>query len=190
MEFVRFPTFEKSAAGLLSEADIFELEMQLVVRPDAGDLIPGGRGLRKLRRPAKGRGKRGGARVIYYHVVSQHLILLIVAYAKNEQEDLDADKRRALRELVAAMSQSVFARLINVGANTVESWEQGVRRPREATLKLLTIAKQHPERNPHLLRQKGWFRDQGTSTPARQRRARRCPGVAVLNALAPNDSTC
>jgi hypothetical protein len=49
----------------LSEADIFELEMLLTVRPEAGDLIPGGRGLRKLRSPAKGHGKRGSARVIY-----------------------------------------------------------------------------------------------------------------------------
>ena len=61
VEFVRFPAFEKSAAGLLSEVDILDLEMHLAVHPHAGDLIPGGRGLRKLRRPAKGRGKRGGA---------------------------------------------------------------------------------------------------------------------------------
>lgn len=74
--------------------------MQLVVHPDAGDLIPGGRGLRKLRRPTKGRGKRGGARVIYYHVVSRDLILLIVAYAKNEQEDLDRRQFQILAQLV------------------------------------------------------------------------------------------
>jgi hypothetical protein len=55
VEFVRFPAFEKSAAGLLSEVDILDLEMHLAVHPHAGDLIPGGRGLRKLRRPAKGR---------------------------------------------------------------------------------------------------------------------------------------
>jgi hypothetical protein len=100
VEFVRFPAFEKSAAGLLSEADILELEMHLAVHPHAGDLIPGGRGLRKLRRPAKGRGKRGGARVIYYHVSSQHLILLIVAYAKNEQEDLDRRQLQIFAQLV------------------------------------------------------------------------------------------
>ncbi len=100
VEFVRFPTFEKSAYGLVSEADILELEMHLAVHPHAGDLIPGGRGLRKLRRPAKGRGKRGGARVIYYHVNSQHLILLIVAYAKNEQEDLDRRQLQILAQLV------------------------------------------------------------------------------------------
>ena len=100
VEFVRFPAFEKSAAGLLSEVDILDLEMHLAVHPHAGDLIPGGRGLRKLRRPAKGRGKRGGARVIYFHVKSQHLILLIVAYAKNEQEDLDRRQLQILAQLV------------------------------------------------------------------------------------------
>ena len=84
----------------MSEADILELEMHLAVHPHAGDLIPGGRGLRKLRRPAKGRGKRGGARVIYYHVNSQPLILLIVAYAKNEQEDIDRRQLQILAQLV------------------------------------------------------------------------------------------
>jgi len=43
------------------------------------------------------------------------------------------------------VSQVVFARIINVSPNAVESWEQGVRHPREATLKLLTIAHRHPE---------------------------------------------
>jgi hypothetical protein len=100
VEFVRFPAFEKSAAGLLSEVDILDLERHLAVHPHAGDLIPGGRGLRKLRRPAKGRGKRGGARVIYYHVNAQHLILLIVAYVKNEQEDLDRRQLQILAQLV------------------------------------------------------------------------------------------
>ena len=100
MEFIRLPTFEKTAANILSESDIFELELILAVRPDAGDLIPGGRGLRKLRRPAKGHGKRGGARVIYYHINVQHLILLIVAYAKNEQEDLDRKQLQILATLI------------------------------------------------------------------------------------------
>ena len=51
---------------------------------------------------------------------------------------------RAIRQSFN-VSQAVFARIINVSANTVESWEQGVRRPREASLKLLTIAHQHHE---------------------------------------------
>jgi putative transcriptional regulator len=51
---------------------------------------------------------------------------------------------RAIRQAFN-VSQAVFARIINVSPNAVESWEQGVRRPREATLKLLTIAYKHPE---------------------------------------------
>jgi putative transcriptional regulator len=51
---------------------------------------------------------------------------------------------RAIRQSFR-VSQAVFARIINVSPNAVESWEQGVRRPREATLKLLTIAQKHPE---------------------------------------------
>lgn len=51
---------------------------------------------------------------------------------------------RAIRQSFNA-SQAAFARIINVSTNAVESWEQGVRRPREATLKLLTIAHKHPE---------------------------------------------
>jgi DNA-binding transcriptional regulator YiaG len=43
------------------------------------------------------------------------------------------------------VSQAAFARIINVSVNAVESWEQGVRRPREATLKLLSVADRHPE---------------------------------------------
>ena len=100
MEFIRFATFERTALGLLTESDILELELFLTERPGAGVLIPGGRGLRKLRRPAKGRGKRGGARVIYYHVTSNHQILLISAYAKNEQEDLDRRQLHILAHLV------------------------------------------------------------------------------------------
>lgn len=51
---------------------------------------------------------------------------------------------RAIRQQFK-VSQAVFARIINVSANTVESWEQGVRRPRDASLKLLAIAQLHPE---------------------------------------------
>ena len=100
---IRSPThFQKTAAGLLSESEILELEVWLSAQPDAGDVIPGARGLRKLRCPAKGRGKRGGARVIYYHVHTQHLVLLILTYAKNEQEDLTSKQLKLLTTLIKA----------------------------------------------------------------------------------------
>ncbi len=96
MEFVRLHTFEKTASGLLSEAEIIEIEAILTANPNAGDVIPGSRGLRKIRVAAKGHGKRGGARVIYYHVHTQFLVLLILAYAKNEMEDLTAKQLKIL----------------------------------------------------------------------------------------------
>ncbi len=57
---------------------------------------------------------------------------------------LTPNQIRAIRKSFN-VSQVIFARIINVSANAVESWEQGVRHPREATLKLLTIAHKHPE---------------------------------------------
>jgi putative transcriptional regulator len=51
---------------------------------------------------------------------------------------------RALREGLNA-SQALFARLLNVSSNAVESWEQGLREPRQATLKLLYVARKNPE---------------------------------------------
>jgi hypothetical protein len=100
VEFKRFRLFEKSSAGLFTEHDVFELELVLMADPEAGDLIPGAKGLRKIRRPLTGRGKRGGARVIYYHVVSHHQILLLYAYAKNQQGDLTREQAKQLAQLV------------------------------------------------------------------------------------------
>jgi DNA-binding transcriptional regulator YiaG len=57
---------------------------------------------------------------------------------------LSPGKIRAIRQSFN-VSQAGFARIINVSVNAVESWEQGVRRPREATLKLLAVAVRHPE---------------------------------------------
>ena len=68
--------------------------------PDAGDLIRGGVGLRKLRWSAQGRGKRGGARVIYYWHVPGHRIYLIYGYVKSRSEDLTAHQLKVLRELM------------------------------------------------------------------------------------------
>lgn len=100
MEFVRFPSFEKSASALFSEADVLELELQLLLDPEAGDVIPGGKGLRKLRRPVRGRGKRGGARVVYYLITADQKILLLYAYAKNVQGDLTASQTKLLIQVV------------------------------------------------------------------------------------------
>ncbi len=72
----------------------------LIERPDAGPLIPGAGGLRKLRWAMPGRGKRGGARVIYYWRTAADVVYLVFAYAKNDQEDLTPEQARQLGRLI------------------------------------------------------------------------------------------
>ncbi len=78
------------------------MQTVLLDNPAAGDLIPGGRGLRKLRVPLTGRGKRGGARVIYYHWVSRECCYLVHAYAKNRATDLTRDQLQRLAAVIEA----------------------------------------------------------------------------------------
>ena len=70
----------------------------LMLRPDAGEVIPGSGGVRKVRVPAKGKGKSGGARVIYYWMQADGQIFLLFVYAKNERANLTAKEARLLRE--------------------------------------------------------------------------------------------
>ncbi|WP_448694521.1 type II toxin-antitoxin system RelE/ParE family toxin [Pseudomonas moraviensis] len=75
-------------------------QKQLVADPSIGDVIEGTGGVRKARVASKGHGKRGGARVIYYHFVSASQIALLMIYSKNEQQDLTHDERKALKAMI------------------------------------------------------------------------------------------
>ena len=66
MTFEEDPDFTEKALRMIGDDGIFAIQMYLMGQPDAGDIIPGSGGCRKLRWAAKGHGKRGGARVIYY----------------------------------------------------------------------------------------------------------------------------
>jgi len=68
--------------------------------PEVGKVIPGSGGLRKLRWAAKGHGKRGGVRVIYFRWLADDKILLLDVYAKSKQEDLAADEIEKLKRKV------------------------------------------------------------------------------------------
>ncbi len=78
----------------------------LAFNPTAGDLIPATGGVRKLRWGLSGRGKRGGARVIYYFHNDAMPIFALTAYAKNEQADLSQADRNDFRRLVALLVES------------------------------------------------------------------------------------
>lgn len=100
MVFEEFAPFTRRVMGLLDDDDLAQVQGLLLARPDAGKIIPKSGGLRKLRVAAKGHGKRGGARMIYYWVVARDRILLLDIYAKNEKEDLSDAELKLLRMLI------------------------------------------------------------------------------------------
>lgn len=86
--FSESTAFTKAVQQILHEEDYFELQDQLIDTPDAGDLIPGSKGLRKIRVASGGRGKRGGSRVIYYWYVDPEKIQFCRIYEKSSQANL------------------------------------------------------------------------------------------------------
>ena len=100
MVFVELTPFVAFRSEYWTDDDLRALQSFLLVSPDAGDLIRGGAGLRKLRWSAQGRGKRGGARVIYYWHIPKHCVYLICGYVKSAQEDLTSKQIKVLAELM------------------------------------------------------------------------------------------
>jgi hypothetical protein len=98
--FLETPVFTRQIRELVDDDGYRRLQATLDDRPDAGDLIPRSGGLRKIRIAASGRGKRAGARVIYYWIAAKDQIYMLLAYAKNVQDDLAEDQVKALRALV------------------------------------------------------------------------------------------
>lgn len=96
----RTPPFLKSVRGVLEEEEIQDLMDGLRGNPEQGDRIPRSKGLWKLRWPAQGRGKRGGARIIYYLRNGGGLIQLLYAYLKSQKEDLTPKELKELRRWV------------------------------------------------------------------------------------------
>jgi len=95
------PKFKAEAKELLGTDGIEAVAVYLIDHPDAGDVIPGAGGARKLRWPAKGRGKRGGARIIYVYVLIAARVYLLRCYAKSIKTDLTAGEKKELRQIAA-----------------------------------------------------------------------------------------
>jgi hypothetical protein len=101
MELVETAVFSRQCDDQLPAADYRLLQLHLVANREAGAVIPGGGGLRKLRWRLPGRGKRGGARIIYYWNRGAGRLYLLFLYPKNVQADLTPHQLRVLRALVA-----------------------------------------------------------------------------------------
>ncbi len=83
----------------MPDAEFAEFQIFLIANPNTGKLIPGGEGLRKVRWRGKGRGKRGGVRIIYYFVVQRDTIWLLDIYGKNEKSDLTKNELKLLVQI-------------------------------------------------------------------------------------------
>src|SRR3990172_5886644 len=100
MRFVETAIFPRAIDELLDDEAYRSLQLALLVKPQAGPLIPGGRGLRKIRWAGKGKGRRGGCRIIYYWNAASETFYMLFAYAKSKQEDLTAQQLRTLARLI------------------------------------------------------------------------------------------
>jgi mRNA-degrading endonuclease RelE of RelBE toxin-antitoxin system len=101
MIFIEFGTFRSRVDEYMDDEEFRILQNYLLVEPLAGVVIPGTGGVRKLRWPGSGRGKRGGLRVIYYVAAGRSAFLLLFIHAKGEQEDMRPNQKRALQILLA-----------------------------------------------------------------------------------------
>lgn len=103
---VETPEFLAATRKLMSDDERALLVDYLSLHPVEGDLIKGAGGVRKLRWGLAGRGKRGGARVIYYYRSTDVPLFALTAYAKNEREDLSAEQVEGFRQLAKGIMQA------------------------------------------------------------------------------------
>jgi hypothetical protein len=102
MEFLEAPAFTRYVSGYLTDDEYRELQNRLAAAPEHGDVIRGTGGFRKLRwtDPRRGKGRRGGLRVIYYYFPGAQQIWLITLYDKDEASDFTPKERQALKSAI------------------------------------------------------------------------------------------
>ena len=100
--FVELPPFERVRKDYLDDDAYRALQQELLNNPAAGDVIEGTGGLRKLRQPdpRRGKGKRGGLRVIYYWWSGGDQFWLFTVFDKDQADDLTPDQRKALKQML------------------------------------------------------------------------------------------
>lgn len=104
--FIEVPTFTKKWKELgLTDENLRQLENVLLGNPKAGDVIQGTGGLRKIRIPMENKGKSGGGRVIYVDIELKETIYFINVYAKNEQDDLTEEEKKAFKAVVKILKE-------------------------------------------------------------------------------------
>lgn len=104
MEFFEAPAFTRHLGAYLDDAGLLTLQLFLIDHPEAGKIMPGTGGFRKLRwgDETHGKGKRGGLRIIYYLLPEEHQVWLFTLYGKSEAADLTPAQKAQLRAAIEA----------------------------------------------------------------------------------------
>ncbi|MBI1777369.1 MAG: type II toxin-antitoxin system RelE/ParE family toxin [Proteobacteria bacterium] len=103
MRVVATPGYDRRARKLLTAGERATAELEIALAPLAWPVIAGTGGARKARAARGGKGKRGGARVIYYVMTARDVLYLIDIYAKNDKEDVTNAEKQEIRRLTAAL---------------------------------------------------------------------------------------
>lgn len=104
MEFFEAPAFTRHFDAYLDDAELLALQRFLIDHPEAGKVMPGTGGFRKLRwgDETRGKGKRGGLRIIYCFLPEEHQVWLFTLYGKDEADDLTPAQKLHLRAAIDA----------------------------------------------------------------------------------------
>jgi len=109
---VETSAFARRAEKLLSIEEHEELVFYLALHPQSGDEIPGTGGVRKMRFAARGKGKSGGVRVIYYFFDEVNPLYAIYLYGKNEQANLTPEQKKDVAAFAATLKAAAKVRRI------------------------------------------------------------------------------
>lgn len=108
MVFLESRAFSELADEYLGEEGRQELQNRLLENPEAGDVIAGTDGARKIRVGIEGRGKRGGARAIYYYRHVSGAVFFLALYPKNQKADLTAADKKELKERIRHIKEDPY----------------------------------------------------------------------------------
>ena len=105
IEFIETSLFTRQIKSIATDDELKDLQKELIARPDKGDLIQHTGGLRKIRLAAGSKGKRGGARVIYF-LATEEVIYFIMAYLKSTRDSLTEAEKAELKKLTSVLKNT------------------------------------------------------------------------------------
>ena len=107
VDITELPSFSKKIRNILTKKEKEALYDFLMEHPEKGDIIVGTGGIRKLRWAENNKGKRGGARIIYYYHVVGSIIYLMACYTKNEQSTISHEVKKQLKNIVLQIKERI-----------------------------------------------------------------------------------